>query len=146
MKRRFTLFIFLILAGLNKISAQTYPRPEIQVEDFVEKLFNLQGSDASYEDLYEQLLLLYSNPIDLNDAGPDELRNTYILSEQQVQQFCFIGSAMENYFPFMSCSLFHPSTFKPFKHFYPLPLFRKHPKIRTIGGFSNEFWKKKTTA
>jgi len=87
MKRRFTFYIFLILAGLNKISAQTYPRPEIQVEDFVEKLFNLQGSDASYEDLYEQLLLLYSNPIDLNEAGPNELRNTYILSEQQVQQF-----------------------------------------------------------
>jgi hypothetical protein len=66
---------------------QTYPRPEIQVEDFVEKLFNIQSSDANYEDLYEQLLLLYSNPLDLNEATPDELRNIYILSENQVQAF-----------------------------------------------------------
>ncbi|HPI10693.1 MAG TPA: helix-hairpin-helix domain-containing protein [Catalimonadaceae bacterium] len=86
MMKRSLLFLLLVLAFVGKAIAQTYPRPEIQVEDFIEKLFNLQSSDANYEDLYEQMLLLYSNPIDLNNASPEELRNTYILSEQQVQQ------------------------------------------------------------
>ena len=82
---------FLFILGLffcyGKGLSQTYPRPEIQVEAFVENLFNLQSSDANYEDLYEQLLLLYANPLDLNTATPEELRNTYILSEEQVQRF-----------------------------------------------------------
>jgi hypothetical protein len=81
----FFLAVMLICARTGW--TQTLPRPEIQVEDFVERLFNLQASDANYEDLYEQLLLLYANPLDLNDASPDELRNTYILSEKQVQDF-----------------------------------------------------------
>ena len=77
---------FLFIFWLSKVGAQTYQRPEIQVEDFIENLFNLQSADANYEDLYEQLLLLYSNPLDLNQASADDLRNTYILSEQQVQE------------------------------------------------------------
>ncbi len=86
--RLFLVFWGLLLfTAVIPLKAQTLPRPEIQVEDFVERLFNLQSSDASYEDLYEQLLLLYSNPLDLNDASADELRNTYILSEKQVQDF-----------------------------------------------------------
>ena len=80
-------FSFLFLGSIVHVIAQTLPRPEIQVEDFVERMFNLQSSDASYEDLYEQLLLLYANPLDLNEAGAEELRNTYILSEKQVQDF-----------------------------------------------------------
>ena len=78
----------ILLAIVVRFSAraQTFPRPEIQVESFIENLFNLQSSDANYEDLYEQLLLLYANPLDLNTATPDELRNTFILSEQQVQE------------------------------------------------------------
>lgn len=81
-------FLFILLfgqLGFSFLKAQTYPRPEIEVEDFIEKLFNLQSSDANYEDLYEQLLLLYANPLDLNQATADELRNTYILNEAQVQ-------------------------------------------------------------
>lgn len=84
--RKIAIFCILILFSVSA-SGQTYPRPEIQMESFVENLFNLQSTDANYEDLYEQLLLLYSNPIDLNEATPNELRNTYILSEQQVQSF-----------------------------------------------------------
>ena len=86
MVRRF-IFTLSLLFTLVEVSAQTYPRPEIQVDQFVENLFNLQSSDANYEDLYEQMLLLYSNPLELNTATPDELRNTYILSEAQVQDF-----------------------------------------------------------
>ena len=86
MRFKIILCFFACVFGSLLSKAQTYPRPEIQVEDFIENLFNLQSADANYEDLYEQLLLLYSNPIDLNLASPDDLRNTYILSEQQVQE------------------------------------------------------------
>jgi hypothetical protein len=84
--RRFWIFALFICIGLPCL-AQTYKRPEIDVEDFIEQLFNLQSSDANYEDLYEQLLLMYANPLDLNTASPDELRNTFILNENQVQSF-----------------------------------------------------------
>jgi hypothetical protein len=89
MKRlsRFLLIMTTLAIVSPRATAQTYPRPEIQVEDFIENLFNLQSTDANYEDLYEQLLLLYSTPLDLNSATPEELRNTYILSEKQVQSF-----------------------------------------------------------
>ena len=85
--RKLSAFIsFIFLVGAASFG-QNLPRPQIQVEDFVERLFNLQSSDANYEDLYEQLLLLYANPLDLNEAGPEELRNTYIMSEKQIQDF-----------------------------------------------------------
>ncbi len=54
---------------------------ELLIEDF----FNLQELNINYEDLYESLLLLYQNPLNINNATPDELRNTYVLSEQQIQ-------------------------------------------------------------
>jgi hypothetical protein len=82
--KKLALLVCLLSASFFA-TAQSYPRPEIQMESFVENLFNLQSTDANYEDLYEQLLLLYANPLDLNEATPNELRNTYILSEQQVQ-------------------------------------------------------------
>jgi hypothetical protein len=84
MQKLILLFFIIFWTGA---AAQTYKRPEIDVEDFIEQLFNLQSSDANYEDLYEQLLLMYSNPVDLNTASPDELRNTMILSEEQLQNF-----------------------------------------------------------
>ncbi len=81
------ILLFIILLWAARAGAQTYKRPEIDVEDFIEQLFNLQSSDVNYEDLYEQLLLMYANPLDLNSASPDELRNTMILSEEQIQAF-----------------------------------------------------------
>ena len=86
MIKRIILFCFFSSWFSYVSLAQTYPRPEIQMEDFIENLFNLQSADANYEDLYEQLLMLYSNPIDLNEATAVDLRNTYILSEEQVQE------------------------------------------------------------
>lgn len=83
---RGAIFLLLLFVfPLAPLFSQTYPRPEIDVEAFIENLFNLQSTDANYEDLYEQLLLLYANPLDLNSATPEELRNLYILNEKQIQ-------------------------------------------------------------
>jgi len=76
----------LSLALLCFISAfgQEYPKREIQIESFVENLFDLQSENTNYEDLYESLLMLYINPLNLNKATREELRSLYVLSERQV--------------------------------------------------------------
>jgi hypothetical protein len=82
--------LLLLTAGLlvcTLLKAQEYPRPKIDLEKFVEDLFNMQDADDNYEDLYESLLLLYVNPLNLNDATREELRSLYILSEQQINNF-----------------------------------------------------------
>lgn len=57
---------------------------QFDLEAFVEELFSLQEADVNYEDLYESLLLLYQNPLNLNDATTQELQSLYILSRSQI--------------------------------------------------------------
>ena len=59
-------------------------REDFDLEAFVEELFSLQEDDVNYEDLYESLLLLYQNPLDLNGATVQELKSLYILSKGQI--------------------------------------------------------------
>lgn len=80
--------LYLVCLGLSLLwgncFAQEYPKREIEIESFVENLFDLQSESTNYEDLYEALLMLYINPLNLNKATPEELRSLYILSEKQV--------------------------------------------------------------
>ncbi|MGB3465728.1 MAG: hypothetical protein WBA74_10675 [Cyclobacteriaceae bacterium] len=76
---------FLFLYGL--VSAQQVVRPEIDLEDFAERLFQIQDDDVIYEDLYESLLLFYSNPINLNNTTREELASLFVLSPSQLAAF-----------------------------------------------------------
>jgi len=78
-----SLFIFLVVFGAN---AQTYPRREIDIKQFVEDLFAVQDqdSDTNYEDLYEALYQLYLEPLNLNKATREELAQLFILKEYQI--------------------------------------------------------------
>ncbi|WP_323757006.1 helix-hairpin-helix domain-containing protein [Roseivirga sp.] len=58
---------------------------QFDLESFIEELFNLQEEDINYEDLYESLLTLYQNPLNLNTANAYELQSLYILSSTQIQ-------------------------------------------------------------
>ncbi len=79
-----TLGVLLLpLAG----RAQEHPRKEINLDEFIQNLFGQPSDDVPYEDLYESLFQLYTNPLDLNDATRDELAATYILSEAQLNAF-----------------------------------------------------------
>lgn len=51
----------------------------------VEQLIDQQDLDIGYDELYENLLLYRSSPIDLNSASHDQLRMLGILSEMQIQ-------------------------------------------------------------
>lgn len=81
--------LFLICCGLifQPLLAQTYRKGEINLENFVEELFAMQRADADYEDLYESLLQVFLNPINLNKTTPEELGSLYILTPSQIQHF-----------------------------------------------------------
>ena len=68
-------------------AAQEHPRKEINLDEFIQNLFSQPSEDVNYEDLYESLFQLYTNPLDLNAATRDELAATYILSEAQLNAF-----------------------------------------------------------
>ncbi|MCC5919643.1 MAG: helix-hairpin-helix domain-containing protein [Cyclobacteriaceae bacterium] len=81
-----TLFIFIgALTFLSfSVGAQNYPRPDIDIESFIEELFAVQDEDLEYEDIYEAMFQLYRNPIDLNRTDREELRSFFVLSEKQI--------------------------------------------------------------
>ena len=58
---------------LSNSLAQEYPREEIDLEDFIEELFQQQDEDIDYEDLYESLFQYYRNPLNLNRVNREEL-------------------------------------------------------------------------
>lgn len=60
---------------------------DINLETFAEQLFQVQDEDISYEDIYESLLLYYSNKLNLNTVEPEELSSLYILSPAQLSNF-----------------------------------------------------------
>lgn len=80
------LLMAMLLFGMslmtNPLLAQRDENFDLQL--FIESLFNLQDESLNYEDLYERLLLLYENPINLNSASIDELKGLYILSDPQI--------------------------------------------------------------
>ncbi|WP_424963748.1 ComEA family DNA-binding protein [Ekhidna sp.] len=60
---------------------------EIDLEVFAERLFQVQDEDVAYEDIYESLLLYYTNKLNLNKVEPEELASLYILSPAQISNF-----------------------------------------------------------
>ncbi|MDN4164892.1 helix-hairpin-helix domain-containing protein [Cytophagales bacterium LB-30] len=84
MKRLFLLLSIGCL-WLTLAQAQEYPRKEIDLQSFIEELFQVQDEDLNYEDLYESLYTLYLNPLNLNTATRDELQALFILSTDQIE-------------------------------------------------------------
>jgi len=74
------------LIGLALIT-RAQVRSEIDLEDFAERRFQIQDDDINYEDLYESLLLYYTNPINLNRATRADLASLSILSPIQLNAF-----------------------------------------------------------
>lgn len=74
---------FLLLA-LPAV-AQENTRPTLDIQQLMERLFPIQEEDLDYEALYELLLELYQNPLDINRVTVDELQATYLLTQPQIQ-------------------------------------------------------------
>src|SRR5688572_781377 len=83
---RIGIMIGLIALGLAPaVCAQEYPKKDVDLEILADQLFGFQDLDLNYEELYENMALLLSNPINLNKASAEELRFLNLLSESQVQ-------------------------------------------------------------
>ncbi len=77
------IFIGWMLASFSVVSL-SQENEEFELANFVESLFNSQSEDLNYEDLYEQLLLHYENPLDINSASFTELQGLFILTQEQI--------------------------------------------------------------
>jgi hypothetical protein len=82
---RIGLYLIVTFGLVFQIIAQN--QPEIDLEDFAEGLFEIQDEDVSYEDIYESLLIYFTNPINLNKTTQEELASLYILSPYQLGNF-----------------------------------------------------------
>lgn len=77
-----------LIIGLLSMSIFSFSQnEEIDLEQFAERLFQVQDQNIAYEDIYESLLLYYTSKINLNKAGPEELESLYILSPGQIINF-----------------------------------------------------------
>jgi Helix-hairpin-helix motif len=92
-------FIFLLMVCGHTSWAQSIPKKEVDLESFVDELLAVQDEDINYEDLYENLAQLLSNPADLNTITDEQLRSLFILNEIQIQSFIDYRNQAE---PFLS--------------------------------------------
>ncbi|MEP0713798.1 helix-hairpin-helix domain-containing protein [Algoriphagus sp.] len=83
MKTYFLLVIALLFTRFT-VMAQQPPVLEIDLESFIERLFPVQDEDIDYEAIYEVLLQLYLNPIDINRANAERLAASYLLDPSQI--------------------------------------------------------------
>lgn len=84
MIRKITIGLSIILLS-GTASAQEYPKKEVDLEILADQLFGFQDLDLNYQELYENIALILSNPINLNKATAEQLRFLNLLSEYHVQ-------------------------------------------------------------
>ncbi len=83
---KYALAIMAFLISLHVLAQRDTTRT-IDLEQFAERLFQLQDEDANYEDIYESLLLFFTDPLNLNRASQEQLASLYVLSPTQIQSF-----------------------------------------------------------
>lgn len=85
-------FVIFILAIISGKQSHGQPQRSFDLQSFVERRFNDQQTGLNHEELYERLLLLYENPLDLNTASEEELMNLGLLSTSQIASFLLYQS------------------------------------------------------
>ena len=84
MGRKLILFLSCILFNFS-LKGQEYQRPAVNLELLVQELLAAQEEDnLAYEDIHENLLLYYQNPVSLNHTNPEELTSLFILTPTQI--------------------------------------------------------------
>ncbi|MEO0331107.1 MAG: helix-hairpin-helix domain-containing protein, partial [Bacteroidota bacterium] len=79
---RVLITIFLTFGLSQTIQAQS--SPESAFETLLENLFTQQDEDVAYEEQYEILYQLYTQPVNLNQADEEELQELFFLSSRQI--------------------------------------------------------------
>ena len=88
MGKRLTHLAFLFLTLFIQIQSfgQVPPKPEMDPQTFVERLFPVPEENLDYESIYEVLFQLFLNPIDINKADAEILQATYLLNPDQISK------------------------------------------------------------
>lgn len=83
--RRLLLTGFGVLGMWLTAAAQLAPpRPEVDVQRFIEQLFPVPDEDLPYEEIYEALFQYYTQPLNLNTATVENLQSLLLLTDQQI--------------------------------------------------------------
>ena len=64
---------------------------------FVQNLLPITAEDLNYGTVYENLIQLYTAPLDLNTCTREELAATYLLNERQLNRFCEYRAQFGNF-------------------------------------------------
>ena len=80
-------------------TSQEFYKNEFNLEKLVDEIFPLQDLDLNYEELYENLVQILANPIDINRASDEQLRSLFILKENQIEALL---AYREEYGPLLS--------------------------------------------
>jgi hypothetical protein len=83
------LLTLAILYLACPVASQVAPEREVDLSTLADDLLPYQDSDANFEELYENLAQLLSQPIELNSATYENLRAIPFLSEKQIQHFLY---------------------------------------------------------
>jgi len=98
MKSRIWLIIIICLL-FYQLKAQNEKMENLEFDRIIENLLPLQELDLDYNDFYDRLFTLYTNPLDLNRADRHDFQSLYVLTEQQISG---IISYRDNYGNFFS--------------------------------------------
>ena len=78
--------------------AQAYRDNEPDLSMLADELVGFQDTDADYEEIYENLVQIITNPLNLNTASIEQLRSLHMLSEKQIHAFMNYKSEEGNLF------------------------------------------------
>jgi hypothetical protein len=84
MTNRLILLIFIGVFQANVGHCQSQVVDSLDFETVIENLLPQQEYDFNYNDLYDKLFTLYSNPIDLNSAERMDFQALFFLSESEI--------------------------------------------------------------
>src|SRR5262245_45097950 len=84
---RLMLIAALVVLTRIVVDAQDFPRKELNLEEMADRIFPVQDLDLNYEELYENLAQLLTNPLDLNAVNAEQLRALFVLNEQEINAF-----------------------------------------------------------
>jgi len=77
--------IFIGVFQANAGNCQSQVVDSLDFENIIENLLPQQEYDFNYNDLYDKLFTLYSNPIDLNTAERMDFQSLFFLSESEIE-------------------------------------------------------------
>ncbi|MBX9851557.1 MAG: helix-hairpin-helix domain-containing protein [Cytophagaceae bacterium] len=127
--------IFILFFLYSALSSAQYNTDDNNIESIILEVVQ-ENQELDYEEVYEALIQIYSDPIDLNIASKEDLESLYILKPLQINNFLEyrnLAGPFVSIYELQSIPSFDPETIRkvlPFvyikdKSFLPRNLFRE---------------------